>query len=422
MKCIRIFLLSVAICGSVSSIAQGTDPVMQQIREMDKLDDPAQSTRMMKEIIKKFDLREDKDAETMDMLKGIVALDYLEMDKYNEFDKMILSIRNKFNQTSYMNMGTMALLKKKNNKKAEELGKRTLDLYFSYKDDPDARPKDYPEKDWKWFTSFAYYPYCDAYAEALAAVGKNKEALLYQEKAFNGPVEEGLPPSVERYANLLLLNNQEEKAYSLVLKLAETGKSTPVTDKILKELYVKKNKDGAGFDAFFAGLQKNVVASLKKKYEKEMLNAEAPGFTLKDLEGKTVSLSDYRGKVVVLDFWATWCGPCIASFPAMTKLMQQHPEVVFLYIATREKPDGALERVKGFIAQHQYPFHVLMDEPLKDNPSEYEVVAAYKPNGIPAKIVIDATGKQRFLTIGYTSENDLMNEMEAMIQLAAEQR
>jgi thiol-disulfide isomerase/thioredoxin len=414
----KITLLSILMITAVLLQAQNNNGLMQQMKAMREETDPAKSMQLMKKIIKDNNLQEEKDAETIDMMKGEVAMDYLQAGKYSEFENCIATMRNKFNQTSYLNMGATTLAQqKKDLELAERLSKKTLDLYNSFKDDPKARPNDMPEADWKRFMTFAYFPYCDTYAMALHARGKNKEALLYQEKAMNGSPEEAMPSSVERYATLLKLNNQEDKAYSLLLQMAKTGKSTSGMNDLLKELYTKKNNGGAGFDAFFEDLQKNVVVSLKEEFRKKMQDIDAPGFTLKDLDGNNVSLSDFKGKTVVIDFWATWCMPCIASFPAMTKIMKQHPEVKFLYIATQEKQNGALNRVKSFITKNQYPFHVLLDEPLANNAQMFEALSAYKPQGIPAKVIIDPKGKQRFLTIGFSSDTQLINEMEAMIQL-----
>jgi Peroxiredoxin len=414
MKKIKLFIL--AMLGAVAVQAQDANGIMKYVKALRDENDPVKSMAMMKKIIRENNLKEDKDAEVIDLMKGEVAMDYLQAGKYREFENCVYTMRSKFNQTSYLNMGASTLAReKKDLEVAEHLSKKTLDLYNSYKDDPKARPANMPEKDWKRFMTFAFYPYCDTYAEVLHALGKNKEALEYQEKAFDGAPEEGMPSSVERYATLLSLNGQEEKAYSLLLNMAKTGKSTSGMNELLKKLYAQKGL--TNFDEFFAGLQKNVVASLKEEFRKKMQDIEAPGFTLKDLDGKTVSLSDFKGKTVVIDFWATWCMPCRASFPAMQKIMKQHPEVKFLYIATQEKQEGALTRVKDFISKNQYPFHVLMDAPLENNKQQFEALSAFKPEGIPAKVIIDPKGRQRFLTIGFSSDTQLINEMEAMLQL-----
>ena len=421
MNTIKFLALALLMGVSTSLKSQPADTVMQKIRVFGELDNPTKSRAMMYDIMRKHGLNEDKDGETVDIMKGHVALDYLEAGDYAAFDDIIESIRNPFNQTSYLSMAASTLLRKEVDLAvAEALAKRTLDLYFAFKDDPKARPAGFAEEDWNRFMKFAYYPYCDTYAAALYAVGKYKEALNYQLKAFDTTPEEAMLPSVERYAHLLVLNDQEEKAYGLLTRMAETGKATQGMNSLLRELYVGKHGDEAGFDRFFADLQKNVVATLKEKYIKEMQDKPAPPFTLSDLEGKTVSLADLKGKVVVIDFWATWCAPCKASFPAMAKMVEKHPEVAFLFIATQEKPEGALERVKGYITENNYPFHVLMDEPLTDNPRQFEALSAYQVTGIPAKVIIDAQGKQRFFSTGFTSDTELMNELEAKIQLVSE--
>ncbi len=421
MKIVKTVVLALLVSLSFAAYSQPSEEMMEQMKIMMEEKDPVKSLKLMKKIIKTFDLKQDKDAETIDMLKGSVAMTYLEAGNYKKFDKMISSLQNKFNQTSYMNMAASNLLR--NNKdiyKAEKLSKRTLELYYSFKDNPDARPETFAAEDWNRFMTFAYYPYCDTYAAALFAVGKNKEALDYQEKAFEDSPENGQAASVERYAKLLVLDNQADKAYSLLLKMAETGKTTEGMNELLKEIYTKKMAEETNFDKFLSDLQTNVVPALKKEMEEKMIDVEAPDFTLLDISGNKVSLTDYRGKIVVLDFWATWCAPCKASFPAMKKAVEKHSDVVFLFIATQEKQDGALERVKNYITQNNYPFKVIMDEPSENNPKVFKVLESYKVSGIPTKIIIDTKGRQRFVSVGFTTDTELLNEMEAMIQIVKE--
>ena len=418
MRKIKLPLLILLHCFSLLVSAQQPGTLMDQMKGMTKEHDPEKSIVLMNRIITDNKLDTVKDAETIDVLKGNVAMAFLRDHQYNAFKKYIGEMKNKFNQTSYMDMGADMLVKeKKELKMAEQLARETLDLYFSYKDDPNARPQEMPEGDWKRFMDFAQYPYYDTYASALFANGKYKMALEYQEKAFRDSPEDGIPSSIERYTQLLVLNGQQDKAYDILLGLTREGKSTAAMNAQLKQLYAGKHGSAAGFEEYLGQLQQGVQSALKESLKTKMLNAEAPGFTLRDLKGKQVALSDFRGKVVVLDFWATWCMPCIASFPAMQKMVAKYPEVVFLFIATQEKSEGALPRVKSFIEKKKYPFHVLMDEPVAGKPDNFKVVAAYKPNGIPAKVVIDGKGRQRFLTIGFSSDSELINELEAMIDL-----
>lgn len=419
---LKLPLLALLTFFSLLACAQDRSALTSQIRAMAKERDPEKSIALMKKIISDNNLDTVKDAESIDGLKGNVAFSWLRERRYDEFKKYIGEMKDKFNQTSFMDMGANILLKEGiDTAMAERLAKETLDLYFSFKDDPTARPADMSEADWKRFMNFAQYPYYDTYANTLLANGNYKEALAAQEKAFGGSPEESMPSSIERYTHLLILNGQDDKAYDLLVSVTSKGRSTAGMNAQLKELYIRKHGSAEGFDDYLGGLQHNVQSALKTSLKPKMLDTIAPAFTLRDLTGKQVSLSDFRGKVVVLDFWATWCVPCVSSFPAMQKMVKKHPEVSFLFIATDEQPDGALKRVSSFIDKKKYPFHVLMDQPLAGKPDHFQVVSAYRPQGIPAKYVIDSHGRLRFKSIGFSSDSELINELEAMIDLAKQQ-
>lgn len=423
MKTVKILLILALCYMALCAHAQKDNSFQTQIQQMLKEKNPEKNVIQMNKIIKTYHLNSVKNAEDLDVMKGTIALSFLNSRQYPAFEKYIGMISNPFNQTSYLNLAADQLIQQKINLNyAEKLAKRTLDQYYSYKDNPKAKPANFPLEDWNRFMKMANSPYCDTYASALFANKKYKEALPYQEQALAGRnITRAYLPSVQRYAQLLEQNNRSEKAYNLLLEMAKTGKANADMKAQLKRLYIEKNGNTADVETFFARIDNDILLERKKSLQQQLLNQPAPDFSLFDLNGKKISLADLKGKVVVLDFWATWCAPCKASFPAMQKLVEQHPEVVFLFIATNESEGNALARVKAYIHDNNYPFQVLMDVPSANNPKVFQVVSAYKPQGIPAKVVIDKQGIQRFLSVGFSSEAELMNEMEAMIAIAKEQ-
>ena len=110
---------------------------------------------------------------------------------------------------------------------------------------------------------------------------------------------------------------------------------------------------------------------------------EAPDFTLKNLEGSSVSLKDFAGKVVFLNFWATWCGPCRVEMPSMEKLWQRFKEEAFVILAV-DLREGK-EEVSSFIKDYDLTFSVLLD-------SRGEVASMYAVRAIPTTYLLDSEG------------------------------
>ncbi len=164
----------------------------------------------------------------------------------------------------------------------------------------------------------------------------------------------------------------------------------------------------------------NRADSLHNKLLAEMITVPAPNFTLKDLDGNVVSLKNLKGKVIVLDFWSTWCVPCKKSFPAMQLAVNAYkndPAVKFLFIHTWETTKTPLEDVKKYIAQSGFNFQVLMD--LKDGAGHNAAVEDYGVSAIPAKFIIDQAGNIVFKLTGFTgTDADALQEISERITLA----
>ena len=106
---------------------------------------------------------------------------------------------------------------------------------------------------------------------------------------------------------------------------------------------------------------KESVESDKQKSLKDESNQQAPNFTLKDLEGEEVSLSDYEGKIIFVNFWATWCGPCKREIPGFIELQNKYKDdLVTLGISTDRR--GTKDRVAPFAKNYNINFPVLFSD------------------------------------------------------------
>ncbi len=111
----------------------------------------------------------------------------------------------------------------------------------------------------------------------------------------------------------------------------------------------------------------------------------APDFTVLDYEGNEVSISDYKGKPVILNFWATWCHYCKVEMPDFDKAYEKYPEVQFMMVNATDGVQETMESAKKYVEDEGYNFDVFFD-------TELEAVNNYYVSGFPATFFIDADG------------------------------
>jgi peroxiredoxin len=134
----------------------------------------------------------------------------------------------------------------------------------------------------------------------------------------------------------------------------------------------------------------------------------APDFTVTDLSGNQHKLSDYRGKTVMLVFWATWCPPCMMEIPHIMSLRKEISEDDLAILAiTYEEP----ELVKKFAQSKELNYTVALEQP--NMPAPFGVMRIYKSSGIPGSFFINPDGTVKIGTSGLLSEADMRGIIEA---------
>lgn len=127
-----------------------------------------------------------------------------------------------------------------------------------------------------------------------------------------------------------------------------------------------------------------------------------------DLDGNEVSIDEYEGKLVLIDFWETWCGPCLQVFPAMQDLREEHPdkfEVLAVTVGLNEGPEEA----RQFVQRNDYDFEFLYDE--------NKVFQSLGGQGIPFKVFVDPDGNLVSIEMGsYGREADYEKAKELLAQ------
>lgn len=121
-------------------------------------------------------------------------------------------------------------------------------------------------------------------------------------------------------------------------------------------------------------------------------NKKTPDFSLKDLNGKEVEIRQFKGNVVFLNFWATWCGPCKEEMPGMEVLHKQFKEKNFVLLTISVDYEG-IKPVREFMSKQQYTFPVLLDP-------QGETLDLFEVKGIPTTFLIDKKGKMVGKAIG----------------------
>ncbi|WP_207424351.1 TlpA family protein disulfide reductase [Desertivirga brevis] len=301
---------------------------------------------------------------------------------------------------------------------AEEVlpwAKLVMERIENFKDGKPAENPYLSSDDWDKMFSNVYASSSALYADILLHVKQYKEGLYYAEIAQQRAQFKKAPLN-EVYSLLLKETGNTAKLKETLVKSMQQNQASPAVIALLKEQYVQENKTGDGFEAYISNLKDNTLTGkLEAKVKKSMINQELPEFKALSNAGEMVSLKAQKGKVVVLDFFASWCAPCKEAFPGMDMVRQKYlndKNVVFYFVDTQERRTDYKEYVAKYLKEHNFDFTVLFDADAK-------LAKSFGVGAIPHKMVIDPNGKLRFSEVGYMgSPSELSDEISMMIELS----
>jgi len=143
--------------------------------------------------------------------------------------------------------------------------------------------------------------------------------------------------------------------------------------------------------------------------QKTLDGSAAPDFTLKSRGGKNLRLSDYRGQVVMLNFWASWCGPCRTEMPILEQMYKRYGKLGFVILGVNTEQDST--KADAYLRDIKVSFPILYD-------SDSKVSKLYNNKAMPTTIMIDRNGKMRFMHEGYKSgyEKDYKKQVKKLIR------
>ncbi|RXK85708.1 TlpA family protein disulfide reductase [Filimonas effusa] len=281
---------------------------------------------------------------------------------------------------------------------------------------PSEWPRPFMVKDYEVFAHHVKLLFENReYAAASKLAAQVFDIIRYSDVVFN-----------DVYVKLLLREKKNKEALEYIHGAIYANAFTAEMIKTLKADYLRNGKDEKNFPAYVISLKsKESIEKEQQAIRKAMVTVPAPAFSLSDKNDNKVSLAGLKGKIVVLDFWATWCHPCKAAMPGMQMAVdhfKNDKDIAFYFISTLEQNPRYKIMADSFVTAKKYDFTVLFDNKTDSSDRNDQAFEEYRKvlhfNGIPEKVIIDKNGIIRWWSSG-GSENHiaLAEEIKYVVEL-----
>lgn len=261
------------------------------------------------------------------------------------------------------------------------------------------------------------------YTSLLSDLKKFDEVKQY----YNYLSAKGIYADAERnevYLNALVQTKDDNAVQPFLENCMKANAMTPVMMEELKKQYVKKQGNADGYEQYLSGLRSKEEQAEMMAYVKEhMTSKDYMPFAVENADGKTIRSSDWEDRIVVIDFWATWCKPCIRAFPGMQMLTDKYSsdDRVRVYLMGTMQTGDYKAKSTNYLKQEGYRMHLLHDNKNRTNGEQDAVFKTFVPffgsSAIPRKVILK-DGVMRYTSEGYSgSPSKLAEELSMAIEI-----
>ncbi len=246
----------------------------------------------------------------------------------------------------------------------------------------------------------------DATREDLEAAYAAKRDIYAVERHAQLP-EEFVQFAAQRRAELAVAYHSLRSALAAPPRLAPTNERRRDRETILAVLVLVVLALAVPILRGIAVPQRTVTAA---GMDASTLNAkQAPDFTLETVDGQGVSLSDFKGKVVLLNLWATWCPPCVRETPRLVRVFEKYEDEGFVVLGINTTYQDDRAKVAAFVRDQKVSYPVLLD--MND-----EFGKKYAARLLPTSYLVDRTGKIVTTKVGEVDEAQLEEQVKGLLQ------